>query len=140
MIASLDGHFDIVCLLLQSGAVVDSRNNDGATALTVASSRGHMDIVHLLLQTGAALEAHTDDGKTPLMLASERGHADIVDVLLQSGAAVDFCDNRGWTLSKGELLIFVSVPKIQSHDKIKIRIEESRASILLSTLHLPMVI
>lgn len=72
-----------------SGALVDSRSNDGATALTVASSPGHVYIIKcLILHTSATFEAHTDDGRTPLILASGRGYTDIVYLLLQ------WCDHR----------------------------------------------
>ncbi len=44
MVASLDRHLEILQLLLQSGAVVDFRSNDG------------VDLMRLLLQSGVAMD------------------------------------------------------------------------------------
>jgi serine/threonine-protein phosphatase 6 regulatory ankyrin repeat subunit B len=78
--ASENGHLDVVRLLLQNGATVDSCNIDGAA-------------VGLLLQHRAAVESRG----TLLMLASQCGHLDIVRLLLQNGASMDSCDNYGST-------------------------------------------
>jgi ankyrin repeat protein len=58
---SANGHLDVVRLLLQSGAVVDTQDNDGWTPLHSASQSkndgGHLDVVRLLLQSGATIES-----------------------------------------------------------------------------------
>ena len=54
MLASETGHIDVVRLLLENGADVDSHHNGGWTALMPASQNGHLEVVHLLLQNRAA--------------------------------------------------------------------------------------
>ncbi|KAI9457889.1 ankyrin repeat-containing domain protein [Russula earlei] len=97
MKASQNGHSDVVRLLLENGAIVDSRNNDSWTPLMFASDEGHLDIIRLLLQSGANVEFQTKSGTTPLMKASRHGHSDVVRLLLQNGAIAHSCDNEGWT-------------------------------------------
>ena len=52
-LASWGGHTEIVMLLLERGAKVDSLEGPGYTALLMAASEGHADIVKLLLKAGA---------------------------------------------------------------------------------------
>jgi ankyrin repeat protein len=48
MWAAFGGHVEIVQELLQAGAKVNAKNNDGETALMWATWRGHDDIVEML--------------------------------------------------------------------------------------------
>ena len=69
------------------GAVdINSKDEDGCTALLYASREGHESVVAYLIQQGADLNAADSDGYTPLMTASCEGHAGIVDQLLSAGA------------------------------------------------------
>ena len=61
MVASHNGHLDVVRLLLENGATVDSRADDGWTSLMAASQNGHLDVVRLLLENSAAVESHHND-------------------------------------------------------------------------------
>ena len=47
--ASLNGHAEVVSLLLGSGAHLDSVDLEGNTALMLASESGHVEVVRLLL-------------------------------------------------------------------------------------------
>ena len=70
-------------------------DEDGHTALTIASSSGHLRIVHLLLSHGADPNAQTRSHHTPLFCAAGRGHADIVALLLSSGADPNGAEENG---------------------------------------------
>ena len=89
MAASQGGHKDVVRLLIQSGADVDSRDNCGCTPLMPASHAGYLDVVRLLLESGAVADSFDNYGWTPLMSALQGGHMDVVHLLLRSGAAVN---------------------------------------------------
>ena len=85
--ATENNHHTIVQELLDYGADPNIQNNDGRTALGLASLYGYYQIVQLLLnidRTNANL--HTKEGWTPLMAASQEGHYKIVELLLQKGA------------------------------------------------------
>ena len=43
MLASENGHVDVAHLLLEAGALPDSRDNRGETALMDAAHNGHLD-------------------------------------------------------------------------------------------------
>ena len=51
--ASLNGHTEIVALLLANSAGMNTKDNDGWTPLMWAEDRGHLDVVRTLLVAGA---------------------------------------------------------------------------------------
>ena len=53
MLASTNGHLEVVRLLLQSGAYKDLAMTHAETALMLASTNGHLEVVRLLLESGA---------------------------------------------------------------------------------------
>ncbi|MGH8220115.1 MAG: ankyrin repeat domain-containing protein, partial [Steroidobacteraceae bacterium] len=74
-------------MLLQAGANPDSPNQDGQTALMLASTIGSLPIAQMLIKRGAHVNAvETFRGQTALMWAAAEGHADLVDLLLKHGA------------------------------------------------------
>ena len=87
--ASLYGHIDIVCALIETGAGVDlaGRNADnvGWTPLHAASTYGHFDIVRALIAAGAGVNIASHFGDTPLDFADTNGHTDIVRALIAAG-------------------------------------------------------
>jgi hypothetical protein len=91
MMASQNGHLEVVRELLQHGAEVDkARTDNGGTPLIRASQQGHLEVVRELLKHGAEVDkAMTNDGATPLFIASLQGHLEVVRELLQHGAEVD---------------------------------------------------
>jgi ankyrin repeat protein len=44
-----NGHVDIVCVLLDAGAMVNAETDDGCTPLNVAIRHNHHDIARLLM-------------------------------------------------------------------------------------------
>jgi len=97
MLASSNGHKDIVQLLIGKGAILDVQLEDDWTALMLTSSKGHKDIVQLLIDNGAILDVQKKDGYTALMLASSKGHKDIVKLLIDKGAKLDLQEKDGST-------------------------------------------
>ncbi|KAM0346233.1 hypothetical protein ACHAPU_005658 [Fusarium lateritium] len=85
--AAYDGTIDIVKMLLDAGADIDSPNG---WALQDAAEQGHIDVVNLLLERGANVNACTSHSNMPrgtaLQAAVESGQNDIVDILLEHGA------------------------------------------------------
>jgi ankyrin repeat protein len=97
MLASQNGHTDIVEKLILSGANVDSRNGFGSSALALAAERNRKESVELLIEHGANVNFRDNDGNTALILASRNGNADIVKKLLSGGAAVSIAGDNGMT-------------------------------------------
>jgi len=82
--------FEMVNILLQAGADVEARNNDGNTALHLASASGNTGICGRLLEAGPmSLAAINNYGAQPLHHASMFGRILAVEILLKSGANVN---------------------------------------------------
>ncbi len=96
--AAIQGHEEIVRLLVERGGDLEARNHNGDTALMWASLMGHKGVVELILDRGANADlGEPKSGVTALMAAAARGHADVAQVLVEKGAAIDAKDRNGNT-------------------------------------------
>ncbi|KXH69232.1 receptor-interacting serine/threonine-protein kinase, partial [Colletotrichum salicis] len=75
---SLEGHDNIVQILLNKGADVNAQGGRYGNALQAASEGGHDNIVQMLLNEGADVNAQGDRYGNALQAASLRGHDNIV--------------------------------------------------------------
>ena len=94
--AAFSKHFDIMKLLLQSGAKVDAPDHHGDTLLV---STGFFDptVTTILLEAGANPNASDREGQTALMKAAARGGKQSVRILLDHHADVNRKDAKGRT-------------------------------------------
>ncbi len=108
--AAFAGHAEIVAPLVfgsslsgnQDGkgaepinAILDKRNNDGASALFLACLAGHFETAKTLLRMGADPNVADGKGRTPLHLAALADSVELVEVLLLSRAEVYARTKRG---------------------------------------------
>ena len=77
---------DCVALLLSRGADPNARQDDGTTALHLATRAGRSRAVEHLLAAGAEADPLDDRGFSPLHSAAELGIIRLVDLLLEAGA------------------------------------------------------
>ncbi|XP_017023659.1 ankyrin repeat and SAM domain-containing protein 1A isoform X1 [Drosophila kikkawai] len=87
--ACLNGHSNIVMLLLSHNALLDVPDIRGSTPLFLAAWAGHQDIVKMLLMhrpSGANPNAQTIENETPLHSGAQHGHNVVVGILLAYGA------------------------------------------------------
>ncbi|KAI0448321.1 ankyrin repeat-containing domain protein [Xylaria acuta] len=94
------GSPDIVALLLQAGANVESFNPDAevcSTALQQAVDRNRLDIAERLLQHGADVHSIGPSGGTPLLMAIKNRTPEMVGLLLRYGADKEVTDLSGAT-------------------------------------------
>ena len=68
-------------VLIDSGADVNMKNNDGWTPLYCAVVEGFTDIVKLLVDAGAEINTKISSGRTPLEYALWKGQEDIIEIL-----------------------------------------------------------
>ena len=97
MEAARHGHLSTVQLLMQQGAQIGDRDNDGYTALHHAAGEGRYTVVRFLIQHGANVNMRSTMGFTPLVIAARRGHLITVQLLMQLGAQIGDRDNNGYT-------------------------------------------
>jgi ankyrin repeat protein len=79
LIAALTGHRDIAKVLLDNGAEVDTRADDGRTPLMLAATRGDNDLVSLLLASGADPALIDRSGQTAGTLALSKGYTELAN-------------------------------------------------------------
>ena len=83
--AALQGHKDIVRLLLRNGADPNIKSSTGFTPLHVACVAGNTAIVEMLLQSGADPEVEAGEpgrvGQTACDLAELEGHREVASIL-----------------------------------------------------------
>jgi len=88
---------ELVKILLDAGASVKAKNDNGDTPLDAAADRGDLEIAQMLIAHGADVNAKITGGTTPLMKAAGNGHVDIIKLLLDHGADVNFKRSDGLT-------------------------------------------
>jgi len=89
MMASREGHRDVVALLLRAGACVNEApmDEEKRTCLMAASAHGHTHVVKLLLEHGGNANQVDVLGRSSLTEACAYGHEHIVSLLLNTGCA-----------------------------------------------------
>jgi ankyrin repeat protein len=93
---SVDGHLEIVKLLLDKGADVNDRDKSRSSPHMVnAVHGGHEELVQLFLESG--LDVKTDKHGQLLLTAAKEGYLDISKMLIDYGAPVDAQGRKGNT-------------------------------------------
>lgn len=94
-LAADEGHLEIVQLLLEEGADVDSLSVSNATPLLLAVDSGHKNITAQLLERGANPNIRSNIGGSPLLSAVQHDdcnkgiHIDLCELLLRYEANPD---------------------------------------------------
>jgi ankyrin repeat protein len=57
MVAAREGHLEIMKLIVDAGADIEARNNDGRTGFILAAAEGRLGIVKPFVDAGASIEA-----------------------------------------------------------------------------------
>ncbi|MFE5024058.1 ankyrin repeat domain-containing protein [Streptomyces sp. NPDC056656] len=100
------GDEDAVVRALRAGATADRPDDEGRTALYLASVSDEPGIVRLLLSAGADPDRLSSGTDLPLCGAACGGHTEVVRALLAAGARVDLREEFGftamaWALQRG---------------------------------------
>jgi ankyrin repeat protein len=86
----------VIKILLKNGANTEARDQNGNTALCLASWNGKIEFAKILLEYGACIEAKNNDESTPLNIASYEGYyPDYLLFLIGKGADIHSKDREG---------------------------------------------
>ena len=103
----------LVKALLDRGAAVEAKDQDGKTALMMASLRGNTDLIRLMLEHKASVRTRDSSGKTALMYAVFSARVAAVRLLLDQGAAAEESEHDGDTpLIKAAALRYRSIVQL----------------------------
>ena len=75
--------------LIEAGAVVDAKDQLGATSLLHACRNGNLEIAKLFISKGAELDQAKLNGETLLCRTYLHGHRELVELLIKSGANIN---------------------------------------------------
>ena len=95
--SSYRGKLEIVQLLVQNNATVDSTAVNAVTPLHLAALAGKHEIAKYLIQNCAPIDAKDCEGKTPLHISALEGHLEVVMCLTDNGAIIDSKDKDDQT-------------------------------------------
>jgi len=101
-IAALKGKYDVLGLLCEAGADVNSRARLGVTPLIAAAREGSPECIKILLANGAAVNDKDLTGHTALMsimnaYSYRPEHEKCAELLIDAGANLNFRDDTGNT-------------------------------------------
>ncbi|MDG4597537.1 MAG: ankyrin repeat domain-containing protein [Candidatus Contendobacter sp.] len=82
MVATMNGNTKLVSLLLERGADVHVKTDEGYTALMMASNLVDIDIARLLLSKGANAHEKSTSGLSAFDIASKNSNPEIMKILL----------------------------------------------------------
>lgn len=86
------GNLEMIKYLLEKGADINVKNEDGSTALMTASMYGNLEIIKYLIENGADINAKDNDDSTALIYASKWGNLETVEYLVKNGADINIKD------------------------------------------------
>lgn len=92
LMAARAGQVDRLNTLLRDGAIVNSRDRNGDSALNMAAAKGSVPLVDALVKAGADVNLANLAGVTPLMGAAFSANAELVRQLVAAGAKIDPVD------------------------------------------------
>ena len=93
-----EGYPDVVQVLIDAGADINTRNNNGGSPLQSASCSGALEVVKMLVRAGAGVNATDYCVRTCLILATSNGHTETVRYLVGLPEVdVNHCDKYNCT-------------------------------------------
>ncbi|KAK6126595.1 hypothetical protein DH2020_039670 [Rehmannia glutinosa] len=95
--AARKGEVRMILRLLENGAFINGRDQNGWTALHRAAFKGRADVARALIEKGIDVNAKDVDGYTALHCAVESGQADLIELLVKKGVDLEARTNKGVT-------------------------------------------
>lgn len=72
---------DVMKMLINAGADINARNDDGNTVLHYVLDKGNCELARLLIKKGADYKVYNKKGVTPVSIAVEKGYSVVLEVM-----------------------------------------------------------
>jgi len=95
--AAAQGDGLVVKRLLASGAPIEARDNEGRTALLLATHGNHVEVARALIAAGADVNAKDGIQDSPYLYAGAEGRTEILKMTLAAGADLASTNRYGGT-------------------------------------------
>lgn len=93
-IAALNGYAQVADWLLQFGAHVDKRSDNGLTPLMNASLTNKVQVIKVILRYDTEVDRENSAGRRALSYAAEGGAEQAIELLLARGADINAVDKK----------------------------------------------
>ncbi|KAM7273024.1 hypothetical protein ACFE04_027688 [Oxalis oulophora] len=114
--AARKGELRTIQKLIENGASINGRDQNGWTALHRAAFKGRIEAARLLIERGIDVNAKDEDGYAALHCAVESGQIDVIELLVKKGADVEARTNKGVSaLQIAESLHYVGITRLLIH-------------------------
>jgi ankyrin repeat protein len=97
IIATVFGQIGALKALIEGGADMNYKNNEGSTPLITAAVFNRIEVSKVLIEAGADMNSKNNEGSTALHTAALLCRTEIVEVLLDNGADKNVRNNAGRT-------------------------------------------
>ena len=105
--ACMNGHYDIVCLLLSKGAEVNAQDEDGNTpAHLCIDAKVDFKILEALIAHGSAISIANNDHMNLLCFAAQNGRPDVLAFLLSKDPTAEY---RSMRAKNGNTLVLCAL-------------------------------
>ena len=135
----INNQVNLVKLLLDNGAEVDTQDKDHWTPLIYASAYGYNDIVKILIENGADIDSKKVYDAyigSPLITAATNGNEETIKILLKAGANINIKNKFGWTaLMRASEKGFIIIVKILIENGAKLNEKNKQGFTALDLAH-----
>lgn len=138
-LAAERGWSEIVNVILDMRAPMDSPDESKRTPLSYAAENGHIEVVKTLLKHGARPMLENSDGRTPVSFAAAKGQVQTVNLLLDDErVSTSQADSEGLTLLHWAALegrTGVMARLFQEHVEIDVRDKRGRTPLIVALVN-----
>ena len=114
--AALYSHPDVLRVLIEEGASVNSKGQDTSSPLIMAAQMGHLGTVKLLIELGADINARNRHDITALLRATVTNHLDVVCELLDRKAVDGDALQLARELNYNDIALVLDTSPITTND------------------------
>ena len=82
-------HVGILKILIENGADINFKTDDGQSLIEIASERDYPYLAELLISKGVDVNCRNKNGKTPLLIAVEKKNNRVIETLILNGADIN---------------------------------------------------